>query len=67
MSITWGRGLLHVWETEYKFMGDIALPGESSTFLPRRKQRSKQDLPSTHVKELMRNACACLSWFKEKG
>lgn len=26
MSITWGRGLLHVWETEYNFMGDTALP-----------------------------------------
>lgn len=28
MSITWGRGLLHVWEAEYNFMGDTALPKE---------------------------------------
>lgn len=28
MSITWGRGLLHIWETEYNFMGDTALPSK---------------------------------------
>lgn len=37
LPITWGRGLPHVWETGYNFMGDVALPREGSIFLPRRK------------------------------